>query len=114
MTNDADLLRRVLERDTELSDEEDGRSLSVKEREVFESMLRRADVECCGLSTKQRAWLHSAAVRLGVLDVAPAANVFSSMPPAEQQAHRQRAASVVLPWEKPGYQRALKPPGSRG
>lgn len=109
MSDDADLLRRVLQRNQDLGDDEEARSLSAKEREAFESMMRQLDRR--EFSPKQRAWVQAAAVRLGVLDCAPAANVFSSLPPAEQRAHKQRAASVVLPWERPGYQRALKPPG---
>jgi hypothetical protein len=108
-TTDADLLRRVLDRDTEICETDNDRALYVNEREAFISMLTQ--VERYELTAKQRSWLEAAAVRLGVLDVAPAANVFSSLPPAEQQRHKERAASVVLPWERPGFRRALKPPG---
>lgn len=107
---DFDLLDAVLRRHAWFSDQDDGRYLSVKEREAFTEMRHRC-ADGRELSAKQRAWVHSAAVRIGVLDVAPAANVFSSLSPSEQAAHRKRAASVVLPWEVPGHKKALKPPG---
>jgi hypothetical protein len=61
---------------------------------------------------KMRAWFRDAAARLGV--ELPAENLFSALPEKEKQEHVRRAASVVLPWEKSGYRKILKPPGRKG
>lgn len=108
--DDGELLQAVLGVDE--AGEDDDPSLSVREREAFASMLAGLG-DGGALSDKQRAWVHSAAVRLRVLGSAPAANVFSSMSPSEQRLHRRRAESVQLPWEREGYVKPAKPPGPR-
>lgn len=102
---DAELLQAVLERD-ENNETSGGPTLSETEREAFPRML-----EYRSLSTKQREWLRDAAARLGI--VLPSTNLFSSLSEKEQRAHRERAKSVQLPWEAPGYVRPMKPPRPR-
>jgi hypothetical protein len=88
---DAELLARLLDDDR----------LTASEREAFVEMRERGDP----LSRKQRAWARSVAGRL-----TPVKNTFSSL------SERERAAQLgqvltLLPWEKTGYRKALKPPG---
>ena len=79
--------------------------LSSKQRKAFDA-FRRATF----LTESQEHWVLSVAERFG-LAVAPAENVFSKLPEAKREEHAQRAASVQLPWERPGYVKAAKPPG---
>jgi hypothetical protein len=89
--DDLELLQRVLDWD-ENSDREYERdrglpALYQREREVFQEWLDLGRP----LSCKQSAWLHKAAVRLGVLEAAPAENAFSAWSP-EKRAEELRLA----------------------
>lgn len=79
--------------------------LSEAQREAFGEMLDRGDP----LSKAQRRWLYGVAERLGI-QIAPAENIFSEMPPAKRAEH-SALATTKLPWERPGYVKATKPPG---
>lgn len=81
--------------------------LSEKQRAAFDSMR-----ELPALSEKQERWVYAIAEKFG-LAVAPAKNVFSDLSEKKQQEHRERAARVQLPWERSGYAKITKPPGSR-
>ncbi len=83
------------------------RDLSEKQRKAFDAFRRQES-----LTERQEHWVLSMADRLG-LAVAPAENVFSEMPEDRQREHVERAAAVRLPWERPGYVKASKPPGGR-
>lgn len=87
-----------------LSDEYVDR-LFIREAEAFEEMLARVGA----LTPKQQAWVRSAAERFGIQE-APTANVFSSMPAVKQQENLSQVRTR-LPWEVPGYQKPLRPPG---
>lgn len=101
MTNrpytDEELLQRML-------DDKYVDLLSDKEREVFASMRAGAM-----LSPKQRNWVRSVAERLGI-QVAPSRNEFSAMPEAKKKENLKHVRTL-LPWERPGYVKAVKPPG---
>lgn len=90
---DTELLARLLDDDR----------LSDSEREAFEEMRERG----FALSRKQRAWAHAVAARL-----APVKNTFSELTDAER-AEQRAQVRTQLPWERPGYEKALRPPGSR-
>lgn len=100
--NDIALLNEVL-----LSEE-----LTDYEHKAFEDMQqalvkgRRAF-----LTPKQRAWAESRVLG-GEEYVEDAENLFSKMDPKKQRQERERAAAVVLPWERVGYV-PPKPPGRR-
>lgn len=85
-------------------DDKHADALSDKERGVFASMRAGAT-----LSAKQRNWVRSVAERLGI-QVAPSRNEFSALPKEKKQEHLKRVRTQ-LPWEKPGYVKAAKPPG---
>ena len=95
---DLDLIDAVLEADGARG------GLNPREREAFASM--RDDGR--PLTDPQAAWLQTAAQRLGVVDCAPAANVFSSMSEAKRR-EELRSVRTRLPWE--GKTKVLKPPG---
>ncbi len=101
MTNrpytDEELLARML-------DDKYADALSDKERAVFASMRAGAQ-----LWPKQRNWVRSVAERLGI-QVAPSRNEFSALPAAKKKENLKRVRTQ-LPWERPGYVKALKPPG---
>lgn len=94
---DEELLQRLL-------DDRYADALSDREREVFASMRAGSF-----LSPPQRNWVRSVAERLGI-QVALARNVFSAMS-AEKRAEHAGQVRTRLPWEKPGYVKAAKPPG---
>lgn len=98
--SDAELLRRLLD---DYIDE-----LNDKEMEAFSDMAERGRFP---LSDKQRGWLERVAARVGAIGAASSENTFSNMDPKKQREQRQHAASVVLPWERPGYRKPMKPPG---
>jgi hypothetical protein len=100
--SDEELLVKLLFEHTE--------ALSEKECSVFKSM--HAQLERRTLSNRQRYWIQYVADRLG-LQTAPSRNAFSELSKAQQREHQERAANVKLPWEQPGYTKALKPPGSK-
>lgn len=105
--NDAWLLAAVIGAGRERLDEE---SPPVNEDELdrFEDMLlKNKDGR---LSYAQRTWLQGAAERLGITE-AQASNAFSELTPEQQRTHRERAKKIVLPWERPGAAKALRPPG---
>lgn len=79
--------------------------LSESQREAFTDMLERGDP----LSRQQRRWLYSIAESLGI-EVAPAENAFSALSAAKQVEQRD-LVRTKLPWERPGYVKATKPPG---
>ena len=79
-------------------------ALSDKEREVFASMRAGAQ-----LSAKQGNWVRAVAERIGI-QVEPSRNVFSSMSDAKKKENLKHVRTL-LPWEKPGYVKAAKPPG---
>lgn len=79
--------------------------LSEREVEVFSSMSEFPGA----LSEKQRKWIRSVAERLGI-QAAPVGNVFSELSPEAQDEQRAHVRTR-LPWELPGYQKPLKPPG---
>jgi hypothetical protein len=83
--------------------------LSENEVEAFEHMLGCIEGKR-RLTDRQRSWIYTTAERLGVT-TPPPENLFSSLSPEAQREHRRRARAVELPWEKPGAQKALKPPG---
>lgn len=103
--DDMDLIRRVLERNRELSDIESPRTLYQNEVEVFGEWLKRGRP----LSEKQQNWLAGAAVRLDVITEAPAANVFSSMDERKKKVELERAARVVVN----SGEKVLRPPGRK-
>lgn len=82
--------------------------LSANQRQAFDQM-RELEI----LSEKQESWVLSVAEKFG-LTVAPAKNLFSKLSDKKKQEHIERAARVQLPWERPGYNKASKPPGRRG
>ena len=94
---DEELLSRML-------DEKYADALSDREREVFASMRAGST-----LSAPQRNWVRSVAERLGI-QVAPSRNVFSAMPEAKKKENLKHVRTQ-LPWERPGYVKAAKPPG---
>lgn len=94
---DEELLSRLL-------DDRYADALSDKEREVFSSMRAGST-----LSAPQRNWVRSVAERLGI-QVAPSRNEFSALSKEKKQEHLKRVRTQ-LPWEKPGYVKAVKPPG---
>lgn len=96
MLTDHELIARMLD------DYEE--QLSDRERGAFEDMRPRA-----ALTEKQRGWVRSVAERLGI-QVAPARNVFSSMPEAQRREHLSQVRTC-LPWECSGYSKVLRPPG---
>jgi len=96
MLTDHELIARMLD------DYEE--HLSDKERGAFEDMRSRA-----ALTDKQRGWVRSVAERLGI-QVAPAANVFSTMPESQRREHVSQVRTR-LPWERVGYDKPLRPPG---
>lgn len=97
---DYELLERVL------SPRHEGK-LTAKEQEAFTGMSERMTSDS-SLSTKQRRWLRSVAERLGIR-VPAVKNVFSTMSEAERATQLQQV-KTLLPWEKPGYKKALRPP----
>ena len=105
-------LRSQCERDERLltkllEDHADG--LTGRETEAFGGMLKRLRER--PLTERQREWVEKVASRFGAADDPGARNVFSSMDPAKQAEMRRRASAVVMPWERPGHKRPLKPPG---
>jgi hypothetical protein len=82
--------------------------LSKAQRKSLEGLLRG---HLLAPSERQYAFIEDLAAVFGVIGAAPARNVFSSLSEKEQARQREKAKSVVLPWEQPGYQRPLKPPG---
>jgi len=82
-----------------------------EERSAFTDMLDRlTSGRQAVLTSKQRDWVKRTRKRFG-LDDSEVANVFSEASPEEQARMRAEAAKVVLPWEKAGAAKALKPPG---
>lgn len=106
---DLELLQSVLDwdedGDREYERDRDLPALYQREREAFQEWLDSGRP----LSNKQRAWLNKAAVRLGVLEAAPAENAFSSMP------EKKRAEEIRLARKQPyeDLPRPTKPPGRR-
>lgn len=94
---DEELLERML-------NERYADKLTERELAAFESMRSGSS-----LSPPQRNWVRSVAERLGI-QVAPARNVFSAMAAEKKKEHLSKVRTL-LPWEKPGYKKATKPPG---
>lgn len=80
--------------------------LTEAEREAFSDMadrLRASPSRC--LSEKQKDWVERRYEELG-LGAGTSKNLVSS-----GKVPRPRSTAPVLPWEKPGYVKAAKPPG---
>lgn len=82
--------------------------LSAREQEAFTEMSERMTPDGNGLSVKQRRWARGVAERLGIR-VPIAKNLFSTMSDAERKAQLGQV-KTLLPWEKPGYKKVLRPP----
>ena len=75
--------------------------LSPEQREAFEEIRDRAQqASVFVLTDKQSKWILGVAERIGLIDCAPAENLFSSLTPKRQAEQRAAAARVKLPWEK--------------
>jgi len=107
---DQELLIEVLELDRKRNEDEANTAytLTDRSRRAFGQWLDQLDRR--DLSEAQRAWLNDAAQRLGVIHAAPAANVFSQLPPQKQAEHRARASRVKMPWEATPGLKVMKPP----
>ena len=97
--SDEQLLGKLLELD-------EGQLTSL-ELDAFAKMRDRGKP----LSAKQRNWIRSTAERLGIQD-GWSRNAFSAL---SKKAQNQQRAQVrtQLPWELPGYRKAVRPPGGR-
>jgi hypothetical protein len=100
LPTDAELIETMISRYSDI--------LTEKQLEAFTSMRG----QLTPLTERQSHWVRGVAERLGI-EIAPAENIFSTMDESEQREHLTRAAKVVLPWEQPGYVKALKPPGKQ-
>ncbi len=96
--DDIDLLKRVVRRREELGD---------GEFRSFGDMLAKLEAKRgLALSQKQRGWLEQVAERLGestALNLASRGMVEQGLPRADR----------MLPWEREGYTKPVKPPGRR-
>lgn len=97
MATDSQMLRMLLE-DERLTD---------GERSSFEDMDRQLSNKGA-LTRKQHQWVESRYKQLGLDAQEPSENLSSS-----GKVKGGGKSDVVLPWEAPGYVKALKPPGRK-
>ena len=82
--------------------------LGDEEREAFQGMVSPLELSPrAKLSEKQRAWVVSRYEKLD-LGAESSLNLHSSGKVPDKPANMK--STVLLPWEKPGYQKALSPP----
>ena len=106
---DRDLIHAVFKADDVISgDSGNLHALDRREREAFRNFEDRLD-DGKELSEKQRSWLQSAAKRLGVEEVEPAANVWSAMAPEKRELEKKRASRYAFE----NMPRPLRPPVRR-
>jgi hypothetical protein len=100
MINEMEMLDLLLE-------EED--RLSGKEKDAFEDMRKFLEAnKHRKLSEKQHKWVESKFEQLN--DTKPVNSIGGSEPLKRSYKAPLSKEPVVFPWEKPGYQKPLKPP----